>query len=102
MGKQFEAIYHTGVVCFGMEYWYGGNLFQNEPPMDKYFGRPLSESNVGLQDSEYPSLRRKGIKVVRLGYTLYTKNEALRFLNQNLAKKYRGDNYDVLKNNCNT
>jgi len=102
MGKQFEAIYHTGVVCFGMEYWYGGNLFQNEPPMDKYFGAPLSESNVGLQDSEYPSLRRKGIKVLRLGYTLYTKNEALRFLNQQLSKKYRGDNYDVLKNNCNT
>jgi len=101
MGRQFEAIYHTGVVCFGMEYWYGGSLFQNEPPMDKFFGPPISVSKIGLEDSEYPVLKEKGVKVIRLGYTLYTKNEALRFLNRLMTKKYRSDNYDVLKNNCN-
>lgn len=101
MGKRFEAIYHTGVVCFGTEYWYGGSLFQNEPPMIKYFGEPLSESVMKLEDSEYKVLKGKGYKVVRLGYTLYTKNEALHHLNKVLAKQYKQTNYDVLSNNCN-
>eukprot|EP00397_Hematodinium_sp_SG-2012_P008344 GEMP01008402.1.p1 GENE.GEMP01008402.1~~GEMP01008402.1.p1 ORF type:complete len:608 (+),score=102.51 GEMP01008402.1:98-1921(+) len=102
MGRSFEAIYHTGVICCGMEYWYGGSVFQNDPPMSKYFGEPLMESNLGLQDSEYKALAARGLKVVRVGYTLYNKQEILRYLNQVLAKKYTQSTYDVLNHNCNT
>eukprot|EP00397_Hematodinium_sp_SG-2012_P010427 GEMP01010542.1.p1 GENE.GEMP01010542.1~~GEMP01010542.1.p1 ORF type:complete len:734 (+),score=126.84 GEMP01010542.1:48-2204(+) len=174
LGRQFEAIYHTGVHVFGYEYWFGGQLFQNEPPMSRIFGDPLDKSKVGaepepqpaekgglaegqeidrqkrarqyddllpywrvacatiakirtqdpsqrlahhqgrhvlqkkrntevgLELSQYPDAAEKKLMVYRLGYTLATREEALRYLNATLSTKYTRDNYDVLNNNCNS
>jgi len=98
LGRHFEAIYHSSVLVFGTEFWYGGNLFENEPPLDpQIFGRPLSDSLEQLEASAYnPELR-----VVRLGYTLATMGELREVLRNVMKTRYRPDNYDVLTHNCN-
>jgi len=98
LGREFEAIYHSSVLVFGFEYWYGGRLFKTKPPCTQCFGHPLTESDVApLKQSAYmPDLMS-----VHLGYTMATAAEFKVFMNQNLAKRYRWDNYDVIKNNCN-
>jgi len=98
LGREFEAIYHSSVLVFGFEYWYGGRVFKTRPPCTRCFGNPLAESAAApLQQSSYmPELMS-----VHLGYTLATADEFKNFLGKNLAKKYRRDNYDVLTHNCN-
>ncbi|EEQ99109.1 conserved hypothetical protein, partial [Perkinsus marinus ATCC 50983] len=32
LGKQIEGIWHTGVVVFGLEYYYGGGICVSPPP----------------------------------------------------------------------
>lgn len=97
-GKSFEAIYHSSVLVHGTEYWYGGNLFENEPPIDRrVFGSPLGNSVEHLAPSAYkPELR-----VVRLGYTLASKRELRSFLHKEMKPRYTPANYDVLAHNCN-
>eukprot|EP00929_Paragymnodinium_shiwhaense_P060206 TRINITY_DN30091_c0_g1_i1.p1 TRINITY_DN30091_c0_g1~~TRINITY_DN30091_c0_g1_i1.p1 ORF type:complete len:569 (+),score=83.73 TRINITY_DN30091_c0_g1_i1:132-1838(+) len=98
LGHHLEAVYHSSVVVYGLEYWYGGEVFENSPPLhESLFGPPLKESVVPLVQSEYS----EDLKVVNLGDTLLTHEEFLRFLNESLKLKYRRDNYDVLNHNCN-
>jgi len=97
LGREFEAIYHSSVLVFGSEYWYGGRVFKTIPPCVKCFGMPLSESVVKLRPSHY----HPDLMSVHLGYTLATAGEFRIFLSSNLVKKYRTDNYDVLTRNCN-
>jgi len=98
LGRQFEAIYHSSVLVFGTEFWYGGQVFENEPPIDpQTFGPPLADSLEQLQESVYNS----DLKTVHLGSTLATLFELREFLQESMKSKYRPDNYDVLTNNCN-
>lgn len=98
LGRSFEAIYHSSVLVFGTEFWYGGQVFENEPPIDpNTFGPPLSHSLEQLQPSVYNS----SIRTVHLGSTLATLFELREFLQEHMKPKYRPDNYDVLTHNCN-
>jgi len=97
LGREFEAIYHSSVLVFGSEFWYGGRVFKTVPPCVKCFGMPLMESVVKLT----PSCYHPDLMSVHLGYTLATMSEFRTFLSSNLAKNYRKDNYDVLTHNCN-
>lgn len=97
LGQKFEAIYHSSVVAFGEEYWYGGCVFQNAPPLDaSVFGPPLKSSEVPLTSSQYVD----GLHAVHLGYTLATVRELEAFL-QEVKPRYTRKNYDVLTHNCN-
>lgn len=96
LGRHFEAIYHSSVLVYGTEFWYGGKLFMNEPPC-KCFSPPLVESAVPLEPSSY----HENLKTVHLGYTFVTQAEFSRFLTREMLTKYTSDNYDVLTNNCN-
>jgi Ca2+-binding EF-hand superfamily protein len=98
LGRQFEAIYHTGTLVFGTEFWYGGKIFQNEPPCKQFCDGILDSDHEGfkLQKSEYyPSL-----KSYHVGYTLRTVGEMHEFMNS-VVNKYTADKYDVLTHNCN-
>lgn len=98
LGRHFEAIYHSSVLVFGTEFWYGGNLFENEPPLDpQIFGHPLSDSLQQLETSAY----NQEMRVVRLGCTLATLGELREVLRNVMKFRYRADNYDVLTHNCN-
>lgn len=79
-GHKFEYIYHTGVVVFGKEFWYGGGVFASEPGTTP-FGSP--------------------VKVKKLGFTLRTKSELLKYVTDHLRWQYNYANYDVLHHNCN-
>mmetsp|Transcript_53554 Transcript_53554/g.120741 ORF Transcript_53554/g.120741 Transcript_53554/m.120741 type:complete len:476 (+) Transcript_53554:31-1458(+) len=98
LGRKFEAIYHTGVLVFGSEYWYGGNIFRTEPPATDTFGPPLKTSSLELENSQY----KPELKTVHVGYTLATPAEFRNWLAKEIAPKYRRDNYDVLQHNCNS
>jgi len=102
LGRQFEAIYHTGVLVYGFEYWFGGQLFQNEPPMSRIFGEPLKTSKSGLKLSQYPDAATKGLMTFHLGHTLNTRQETIEYLNNVLQKQYTRETYDVLTHNCNS
>jgi hypothetical protein len=96
--QSLSAIYHTGVLVYGREYWYGGQLFSNHPVTDKVFGPPIRESEeLCLEPSEYVP----GLRVVRLGRTREPRKFFESHLNWTLSKKYTPASYDILTNNCN-
>ena len=46
LGTYFEGIWHTGIVAFGYEYWFGGHLFQSRPETTP-FGAPYRKTVLG-------------------------------------------------------
>jgi len=79
-GHKFEGIWHTGVLVFGKEYWYGGGVFQSTPAKTP-FGEPL--------------------RIVRLGKTLRSQKELMRYISDELRHQYTYGTYDVFTHNCN-
>merc|ERR1712048_829891 len=98
LGTHFDAIYHSGLLVFGSEYWYGGKIFKSKPGSEwRNFGDPLTESPLELQASSYVA----GLRTLHLGHTLCTSKEWTRYVNRRLCKQFTQENYDVLKCNCN-
>ncbi|KAJ3433171.1 desumoylating isopeptidase [Anaeramoeba flamelloides] len=79
IGKQIEAIYHTAVVVYGREYFYGGGICEGTPGRTQY-GTPM--------------------KVEEIGETVIPKDVFVDFL-RNISHKYTQQTYDLIKNNCN-
>jgi len=99
LGSRFEAIYHSSVLVFGREYWYGGKVFKSIPASEsKNFGPPLTESVIRLSPSEYVP----GLEVVKMGYTLATVKDWHYYVNKKLCNDFTVDSYDALSNNCNS
>lgn len=82
LGTHVEGIWHTGVVVFGYEYFYGGGL-QKIP-----FGQ--FETIHGMQPN----------KLLDLGDTSVTENELDVFSNS-LRNRFTAASYDLIRNNCN-
>lgn len=49
LGKEFKAVYHTGVVVYGIEYFYGGGISTGYPGMTDY-GVPIEKRVLGQTD----------------------------------------------------
>eukprot|EP00929_Paragymnodinium_shiwhaense_P073548 TRINITY_DN37516_c1_g1_i1.p1 TRINITY_DN37516_c1_g1~~TRINITY_DN37516_c1_g1_i1.p1 ORF type:complete len:661 (+),score=83.24 TRINITY_DN37516_c1_g1_i1:72-2054(+) len=79
-GHKFDGIWHTGVLVFGKEYWYGGGVF---------------ESFIGKTPFGKPQ------RVVSLGKTLRSQRELLRYISDELRWEYTPGAYDVFTHNCN-
>eukprot|EP00291_Cryptomonas_curvata_P007298 CAMPEP_0172192564 /NCGR_PEP_ID=MMETSP1050-20130122/24398_1 /TAXON_ID=233186 /ORGANISM="Cryptomonas curvata, Strain CCAP979/52" /LENGTH=112 /DNA_ID=CAMNT_0012867881 /DNA_START=12 /DNA_END=347 /DNA_ORIENTATION=+ len=79
LGKQIDGIWHTGVVVFGKEYYFGGGIQAGTPFMTPY-GRP--------------------VEVVPLGDTHIPKDVFQDFL-QEIGPRFSMETYDLLQNNCN-
>ncbi|KAF4694314.1 hypothetical protein FOZ60_008472 [Perkinsus olseni] len=79
-GRRVEGIWHTSIVAFNREWWFGGNVFRSVPETTP-FGSPL--------------------KRLQLGYTLHTERELYNILVERLSLEYTPDSYDVITNNCN-
>ena len=79
IGKQVDAIWHTGIVVFNKEYYFGKGIcydsINNTP-----FGKP--------------------IKMMDLGETKLTEKQFYAGLDEKL-KKFNKNTYDVITNNCN-
>jgi len=79
-GHKFEGLWHTSILAFGKEFWYGGNIFQSVP-----FQTPFGEPT----------------RTIKLGSTIRTRKELLRYMAEELRWEYTCNNYDVFSHNCN-
>ncbi|KAJ3690100.1 hypothetical protein LUZ61_019264 [Rhynchospora tenuis] len=79
LGKAIEAIWHTGVVVYGREYYFGAGI-QQDPAGKTPYGRP--------------------IKVVDLGTTHVPKEVFEEYL-QEISSQYTPETYNLLTHNCN-
>jgi thiol-disulfide isomerase/thioredoxin len=79
LGKLIEGIWHTGIVVYGREYFFGGGICDDTPGKTPY-GIP--------------------IKTIDLGSTELPKDMFLDFLRE-INPKFAPEKYDLFKNNCN-
>lgn len=79
LGKSIDGIWHTGVVVFGYEYYFGGGICY-DPPLCTPYGNPK--------------------ETIELGRTSKTKVEFFDFL-VSISTRFSMRNYHVLDNNCN-
>eukprot|EP00438_Fugacium_kawagutii_P027260 Skav214353 [mRNA] locus=scaffold86:473721:476925:+ [translate_table: standard] len=80
LGRHLEGIWHTGVVAFGREYWFGGKVLASDPGKAPFAGP---------------------IRSTELGSTLHTREELEDWLRFEVVSRYTRDTYDVLGHNCN-
>lgn len=82
IGKNIEAIWHTSIVAFGNEFYFGGGeSVMKMAPGTTRFGTPL--------------------RTEELGTTKKTMKEFETWINEMKTKGFGEDDYDLLKNNCN-
>ncbi|KAJ6792130.1 desumoylating isopeptidase 1 [Iris pallida] len=79
LGKAIEAIWHTGVVVYGTEYYFGGGI-QRDPEGRTPYGTPM--------------------RVVDLGVTHVPKDVFEEYL-QDITPRYTAESYKLLTHNCN-
>lgn len=80
VGQELEAVWHTGTVVFGKEYYY---------TKDTVF------ANAGTTSFGKPD------RVVHLGFTLSTMEELHLFVSHECKPIFTRETYDVVCNNCN-
>ena len=85
-----EGVWHTGIVVYGQEYYYGGGI-SVDPPAATPFGK-LTKFNKCLIGS--PTKRTS------LGFTEINKELFTEFL-LDIRSRFTMDNYHVFNNNCN-
>lgn len=78
-GLDIEGIWHTSLVIYGKEYFFGGGICKGEPRNTPY-GTPLKESVFGTTNK--------------------TEEEFNEYL-QSIDNVYNAENYHLLNNNCN-
>eukprot|EP01064_Diplonema_japonicum_P009188 TRINITY_DN16666_c0_g1_i1.p1 TRINITY_DN16666_c0_g1~~TRINITY_DN16666_c0_g1_i1.p1 ORF type:complete len:1040 (+),score=214.51 TRINITY_DN16666_c0_g1_i1:38-3157(+) len=82
VGRQVDAIWHTGIVVFGHEYFFDGGVgIERGVPSRTRFGTPL--------------------KKVRLGTTTRSKTEFEQWNANEMRTTYGPSDYHVLQRNCN-
>uniref|UniRef100_J3LI99 PPPDE domain-containing protein n=1 Tax=Oryza brachyantha TaxID=4533 RepID=J3LI99_ORYBR len=79
LGKPIEAIWHTGVVVYGNEYFFGGGI-QSLPAGRTPYGRP--------------------VRVVELGET-HIPREVFEDYLRDISPRYTAETYRLLSHNCN-
>lgn len=79
VGKQFDGIWHTGVVCYGYEYFFGGGI-QKMLPKTTPYGLP--------------------VKTHLLGKTKKSQAEFEHWLAQQRSR-FSVSTYNLITNNCN-
>jgi len=79
LGKQIEGVWHTGIVVFGIEYFFGGGIV----------AAPAGKAVPNMQ-----------FKTITLGTTSKSKSDLEIFL-RSIAHKYTQATYQLLRHNCN-
>ena len=79
LGKQIDGVWHTGVVCVGKAFFFGGGIQHDEP------GRTPNGDPVERTD---------------LGETHIPEDVFIEFL-QEISSRFSMESYDLLHNNCN-
>ncbi|XP_063078570.1 desumoylating isopeptidase 1a [Engraulis encrasicolus] len=82
LGKQLDGIWHTSIVVFGEEFFFGGVGISSCAPGGTMLGPPDS--------------------VVELGNTEVNEEIFMEYLSSLGETSYRGDRYRLFEHNCNT
>lgn len=82
IGKQIDGIWHTSIVCFGKEYYFGSDGISNCMPCGTVLGQPD--------------------ETVCLGETSVTKRILHEYLAGLSRRAFRPEKYDLFAYNCNT
>eukprot|EP00922_Rhytidocystis_sp_ex-Travisia-forbesii_P037805 GHVS01056311.1.p1 GENE.GHVS01056311.1~~GHVS01056311.1.p1 ORF type:complete len:444 (+),score=90.90 GHVS01056311.1:46-1377(+) len=82
LGKQIDGIWHTGVLVYGLEYFYGGGIVSG-PPEEV-------ESTYGMTP----------VNMIDLGYTYIQQPAFHRYL-ESIRDRFTMSRYDLLHWNCN-
>ncbi|XP_077980589.1 uncharacterized protein LOC144435827 [Glandiceps talaboti] len=82
LGKQIDGIWHTGIVIFGREYFFGGIGVESCHPGGTILGQPDEVHDLGL---------------TQVNYTLF-----LDYLAALRSETFSPDKYNLLEHNCNT
>ncbi|CAK9047132.1 unnamed protein product [Durusdinium trenchii] len=80
LSKELEGVWHTGIVVYGKEYYFGGDIFY-DTPANTGFGTPRV--------------------VIPLGTTLRQRDELHAFIVDELKPVFNREAYDAARNNCN-
>ncbi|OWY98525.1 Peptidase [Phytophthora megakarya] len=83
LGKTIDGVWHTGVLVFGKEYFFGGGGIQAMAP-------ELVVQRYGMQP----------MRTVTLGTTSLSQQQFEQFLRENNAR-FTDATYDLLRHNCN-
>jgi len=81
IGRHLDGIWHTAVVAFGREWFFGGSGIEDCAPKGTHLGEPL--------------------RVVHLGRTEISRSDFVQIINQLKQKTFRIGSYDIFKHNCN-
>ncbi len=79
IGRQIDGIWHTGIVVYGTEFFFGGGICEM-PPKSTPYGQPVKELPMGTTEIPEDVFRD--------------------FLNS-IASEYTIEKYDLFKHNCN-
>ncbi|XP_039039423.1 desumoylating isopeptidase 1-like [Hibiscus syriacus] len=79
LGKAIEGIWHTGVVVYDKEYYFGGGI-QHAPVGTTPYGKP--------------------IRVINLGVT-HVPEDVFEMYLQEISPRYTAETYSLLTHNCN-
>jgi len=82
LGTEIEGIWHTGIVVYDREYFFGGGI-QHLPK-----GQFATSQNIEIY------------KEIDMGYTDIQQDMFHEYL-ATLYKKHNQDTYNIIKNNCN-
>ncbi|GAA5911564.1 hypothetical protein JCM5296_007210 [Sporobolomyces johnsonii] len=80
-GRVVEGIWHTSLVLYGMEVWFGQGIAMKSPPGTTHHGTPR--------------------KRIPMGTTQLSKETFLEYIN-GIREVYQADKYHLLSFNCNT
>ncbi|CAM9687415.1 unnamed protein product [Pylaiella littoralis] len=84
LGKQIDGIWHTGLIVYGKEYFFGGGL--QSMPHEQFV-----QSHGGVGPTEY----------IELGSTDLSQ-ELFEDFNREIQPRFTAQTYDLMKHNCNT
>lgn len=79
VGQQIDAVYHTSIVVFGREYYFGGGIC-NDAPKTTPFGKPVQEISIGHTELH---------------------QEFFEDYLKDAGHKYTAEKYDIINHNCN-
>ena len=82
LGEAIEGIWHTGLVVFGREWFFGGGI------------QVLPRGQFAVSNGLHP------LRYENLGETSRTESELLTFLGT-IRSRFTQQTYDLLRNNCN-
>ncbi|KAG7014502.1 Desumoylating isopeptidase 1 [Cucurbita argyrosperma subsp. argyrosperma] len=79
LGRPIEAIWHTGIVVYGNEYYFGGGI-QHDPAGRTPYGKPMRSIDLG---------------------TTHIPKDVFEIYLQDISPRYTAETYSLLSHNCN-